>query len=80
MNVLKLVEIISIWEKVVRLVSSKDSNRYAVINFYRDLTADYKDYEVYGKVKDKYGEIILGFATFENWQEAKKTALEWAED
>lgn len=67
-------------EKVVRLVSSKDSNRYVAINFYRDLTTDYKDYEVYKKVKDKYGEMILDLTTFENWQEAKKMALEWAED
>ena len=67
-------------EKVVRLVSSKASNRYVEINFYRYLTADYKDYEVYKKVKDKYGEMILDFATFDNWQKAKKTALEWAED
>ena len=67
-------------EKVVQLVSLKDSNRYVAISFYRDLATGYKDYEVYKKVEDKYGKIILDFADFKNWQEAKKTALEWAED
>ena len=66
-------------EKVIWLVSSKDSNRYVEINFCRDLTSGYKDYEVYKKVKDKYGKIILDFAAFESWQEAKKQALTWVE-
>ena len=67
-------------ERAVWLISSKDPERYVTIKFFHSRVTGYKDYKVSKIDNRKRGTVVLNEDIFENWQEAKKTALEWAED
>lgn len=67
-------------ERAVWLISSKDPERYVTIKFFRSRVTGCKHYKVF-KIDDrKRDTVVLNGDIFDNWQKAKKTALEWAED